>query len=120
MCFDLFLCFLAESGSKGNTMSSVETASNGSGRNSSVPNQTPHNELEHMYLYNMPAGPRRSLCMILDQNDAWQDLAEHMGYTKMDIQVDDRIKVDSLIGDDRNCAWLGIGVSGAINSREYF
>lgn len=40
-----------------------------------------------MYLYEMPSTQRQDLCTILNRRSTWEELAERMGYTKLEISV---------------------------------
>lgn len=42
---------------------------------------------QDIFLYEMPAKERFDLCKILDQNNTWVVLAEHMNYGQTDIEV---------------------------------
>lgn len=39
------------------------------------------------YVYNIPESDLRCICYFLDQNDAWKDVANAMGYTNIDCIV---------------------------------
>ena len=41
--------------------------------------------MDHVYVYDIPIPDRRDLCQIIIQNE-WEELAQHMGYKKNDIQ----------------------------------
>lgn len=40
-----------------------------------------------IFVYEMPAKERFDLCKLLDQNNTWEVLAEHMNYSQSDIEV---------------------------------
>lgn len=40
-----------------------------------------------IFVYDMPAKERHDLCKLLDQNDNWTVLAEHMNYSQNAIEV---------------------------------
>lgn len=45
-------------------------------------------EEENMYIYHLPHAERRQLCIILDQNNVWEELAgTHMKYDVTTIYV---------------------------------
>lgn len=47
---------------------------------------------DKMYTYDMPLMIQRNLCLILDEQNVWEDLAYQMGYTKKDVDVSFRRK----------------------------
>lgn len=45
------------------------------------------NKSKDIFVYEMPAKERFELCKILDVNNTWEVLAEHMNYSQGDIEV---------------------------------
>lgn len=43
--------------------------------------------IDDIYIYDMPLTERRDLCMILDEQNIWEELAYKMGYAKKDVDV---------------------------------
>lgn len=51
---------------------------------------------QDIFLYEMPAKERFDLCKILDQNNTWVVLAEHMNYGQTDIEVREALQMTIL------------------------
>lgn len=64
-------------------MASVETSI----ENTNSLEQTMNSNLEGVYIYDMPLSIRNDLLNRLKVCGCWEELAEHMGFTKLDTEV---------------------------------
>lgn len=64
---------------------------------------TRSDQIHDIYLYDIPMMERHNLCQILLKRNLWQELAEHMGYDKSEI---DDIKNTSYDTNDREAEEL--------------
>lgn len=58
---------------------------------------TQSDPINDMYLYDIPMKERHNLCQVILRQNIWQNLAEHMGYNKSQI---DEIKFASYDTND--------------------
>lgn len=42
-----------------------------------------------MYIYDLPFELNRELCRLLDNDDVWKELADHMSYKAFEVNVSD-------------------------------
>lgn len=97
LCDHVCYCFLGARKQFDNTMMSSTTASNGSSSNGSSANRETQSMPQDRYLYEMPLTERREICLILDRQNVWEDMAYRVGYTKSDVNVSDSFCVSFIV-----------------------